>query len=343
MVHWPLIVLSKHLLPHYDFMTAVAIFASSILLGWLLFEFVEQPFRKPRKWLTGSRLLAGSTSVLIFLMGTAVYIQSTRGFDERLNSEIREILAYQNYKYSEIYRKSVCFLTPEQSADSLDIATCMMPGTKSVFLWGDSHAAHLYEPMAKYYAERGFSLSQANSSSCPPILGFQLAARPNCLSFNNEVFEWISRNPPNMVILSAIWPLDDASLKGLHNTVEKLTVLGVRVLVIGNSPLYEKPVPVLLAERMEQGNYNRLDAGNSDGNDLLSDERIPSALDGLLNARYISMRETFCNNEPCPLLIGRADVVHWDSAHFTREGANYAVDKLAPVLMPEEMEGASAK
>ena len=329
MVHWPLIVFCRQVWPDAGAAMNVAIVVGSIGLGGLSYLLVETPFRKPREALHGGRDLAWATVISIAaLLGLGSFVYTNDGFAGRLPENVQELLTHDDLSavMAPIWRTGQCFVSGV--SDWVDEAACLHREQPSALLWGDSHAAHLYAPLSAFLFEHGIQLSQANMSSCAPILDFKIASAPNCQAFNEKAFDWIKTNRPDYVVLSAIWPVDhEEELTKIYNTIDDLASIGGKVIVIGNTPRYAELVPHILAKRLLHRNTDKRDHGK-DLSGGATDNLIGRHYVNNRMVIYVSPKKMICENSDCPLAEENGMPLLADRDHFTVRGAEFAVRRM---------------
>ena len=97
-----------------------------------------------------------------------------------------------------------------------------------VMLWGDSHAAHLYQGMRHLQRTHDFRLAQFTASGCPPFANpkrFDGLSPPQCSDIYAYVRTAIQRLRPATIVLSAQWGAY-RDLSTLPQTVDFLRTLG---------------------------------------------------------------------------------------------------------------------
>ena len=122
-------------------LSALLTFAA-LSLGYVTWRYVEQPFRKQRRF-SGKTLFAvcAAVSLAIFSIGMVGYIED--GFVNRWSSEERQILAYEQYPMEALYREGQCFLRFDQRWQEFSPICSAVSDEGNLLLWGDSHAASL--------------------------------------------------------------------------------------------------------------------------------------------------------------------------------------------------------
>lgn len=328
MFHWPLIVFTHLIWANVSLTLNIIVVALSVALGALSYLVVETPFRKPREFFCCGRSLSLAALILLATLSSAgLSAYESQGFASRLPSKVRDILAYKDYKdvATPLWRWGECFLGDTLTFESLDKNVCLHPKHPSALLWGDSHAADLYDPLSKAFEKHGIELSQANSTGCAPILEDNIPSHPNCQAFNEGVFEWIITKRPDEIVLSALWPLDQDDIEKLYKTVDDLTSLQIFVIVVGETPFYIQQVPDILARRLLRWDMNKFDDGKDNGRDQTSDYLLQKHYAESRNVIYISPKQIFCKNSACPLAGDDGLPLQFDSDHFTKQGAELAV------------------
>jgi hypothetical protein len=326
LVHWPVVVFTSMLNP--DLSGPVLLIGgctASIGLAWLIYALVEQPTRHASalsRRLTFS-LSGGALTVSAFIGLGIVWLD---GFPGRVNAVVSETLAYQNYDFAPMFRQGTCFLRPEETAADLDLETCLPPDVDTV-LWGHSHIAQLYWGLEAEYKRRGRILGQLTASGCPLVPGVDFAARPNCRSFVEETYRILLERRPRTVILhgGTLSPEHEALL---DEVIAGLRGAGIQVVVLGQAPIFSKPVPLLVADRLLASRH-----GFMSGDDLLPGliEADAAAARHFAAGPYISYFTVGCTNGQCPLAI--EDIpLHFDIAHLTREGSVYYASRMIDFL-----------
>jgi hypothetical protein len=199
-----------------------------------------------------------------------------------------------------------------------------------VLVWGDSHAADLFLGFRALQDQSGVRLAQYTASLCAPIVGLQLRERPACLSINNKVLDNIRNLKPSIVILSAYWdyldPDHDPTTRAekLLQTIELVKAAGVqRVVVLGSSPFWKLPVPVLLIRELHRNPNNPLPHSLSRSLLVAHDDTLLKAITLKAGAVYVPIFENLCDETSCIVTTGPGwkDVVTFDQSHFTGHGA----------------------
>jgi peptidoglycan/LPS O-acetylase OafA/YrhL len=325
MIHWPLVVFARVLWPRGFAGLDGGIVVASLALGCASYFLVEMPFRRPRQLLSRPGLFEASAASLMVLAALGAAIAWRGGFPNRFPAPVLRILAYEHYKPEALYRQRTCYLVRSQSWQDLQ-PECLAAARPSALLWGDSHAAHLYEALQRRFP--GIAILQANMAACQPIVGHERFNIPHCKNFNDMVLQWALANRPDSVILSAVWGRDPNSLPQLDTTLKALRAGGLPVTIVGETPRYLDPVPEILARRMLRGDDDTRAEDEGIGAPFWGDYSMKDRYSGIDGVRYISSRDSFCIDRDCPLVTEFGVPVHWDRAHFTREGADLVVKHL---------------
>ncbi|MEO7432508.1 MAG: acyltransferase family protein [Dokdonella sp.] len=332
--HWPLLAF-LHIAGHGDDPRARALaVAASLPLAWATYAWVDKPIRGGGH---GRAKAALACAALLLLATAGVAIFACDGFPGRFPTAARELATY-HFDHANAYREGSCFLRPEQGpAEFRDCADARIEGMPHLFLWGDSHAAHLY-PGLKAAAADHFSLTQMTASVCPPILGIHPPSRPHCEAIQDDVMARIVAEPPDEIVLAAHWPLYDWST--LPATIDRLAKAGIRhIVVVGPVPEWTKSLPALLSIPASDPTGSeeipeRRVAGLNPQTQIL-DTRLRDALKSL-PVTYVSMLASMCNTQGCLVRTGDAasSITAWDASHLTSDGSIYAVAHFPPSAFP---------
>lgn len=334
LVHWPVLVFGKRIFPYTPtilFATVAAL--ATIVLAIASFKFIEQPFRRRKEGRSTFKALgisAASIAAIALLGGWTIH---KSGFEASADQRAATFLSYLQFDPRPLYRGGECFLDPDQGMSSIKLEKCLPNGSGiPAILWGDSHAAHLYPGLQITLENEGYSLGQLTASACGPIVGLEIAARPKCKSFNEEVIRLLISIKPRIVILSANWRTD--ALPQLDETIRSLVQAGIRVVLLGDSPQFKISVPTIIARRIQDGDVSRVS-----GNDLKtaymrnSDRKMSSRFANRDDVHMISIYGTICPNRECPLRANDVTPMMFDTAHLTKEGSLYFAQRLTPLII----------
>jgi peptidoglycan/LPS O-acetylase OafA/YrhL len=324
--HWPLLLLARAVGgPEASVSLPIVSVCVSVILAWLTYKLVEKPIRFGKHSRT-------KTIVLLLAMSAVGYsgFQSYRNEDMGFRPAVamQEIVQYK-YDYQSAYRLGTCLLTSRQ--DYSAFSACPTTGgegqNRSLMLWGDSHAAHLY-PGYKFTFGKDFKIIQRTVSGCAPILNLESAEHPRCEEINTEIFASIKASKPDKLVLAGNWGSHD--WRKLEGTIFKLRQAGVQDIdLIG-------PVPQWLNDR-DRELYLKFKSVNAQG----VPERMTFGLDKESNqldlpfsdfarelkVNYISPMKILCNVQGCIARVPESGnrPIAWDYGHLTEAGSLFLV------------------
>ncbi len=141
---------------------------------------------------------------------------------------------------SDLWRTGRCFLE-NQPADRWagDLCLRVTGHAKSAILWGDSFAAQYVPGLIDNANKLTRNIVEYTFAGCPPVLSYRSYARPACHDFNARIFAIAKRYRADTIVLSARWDeMGPRGLGGLSDTLARLRARGLRVFVIGQSPMF---------------------------------------------------------------------------------------------------------
>lgn len=335
--HWPLLALLR--VRYADAPPVLAIVCAilaSVLLSFLTFRFIEHPIRSQPVSLRRSLILS-FVLLVVGAGGGITYIQN--GFPSRVSSIIQ---GAENYDYlSQVhemmvpYRSGTCFLKEDQDQAAFRDFCGELPKSgetskEVIFLWGDSHAAHLYPGLLSAVGN-GRRIYQYTASLCAPILGMEVKARPYCRGINDHIFQILKSIRPDQVVLAASWAY--YPWKELHGTIRHLKALGIkRIFLVGPVPSWKKSLSVLMLEYYKSNKRGsmpeRMNYGLLQDNVTLDAEMQREFSNEDIN--YLSIINILCESSGCLTKTNHREpaLISWDDAHFTVPGSEYVVSKL---------------
>ncbi|GLR61150.1 acyltransferase family protein [Rhizobium indigoferae] len=328
--HWPLLAFARTAANgEPSLVVRLLLVASSFLLAWATYEFLEKKVRFGSFRRSAVKPLA-TGAVVILAAGLATVQQG--GFVGRFPAVVQFLADYKYPQYTAGYRVGSCFLRPDQGPNDFR-SECGAAG--GVVLWGDSHAAHFYPGLLKASSERHFPLGQFNAASCPPIIGFKSAGRANCPEINQFGFDQISSLKPRTLVVSADWTkyVDNPDFANLRPTLEKLKAEGVgHIVLIGPVPHWRPSLPKILLDSFnESPSHTVPDRLRTELNDSVAKtDRQMRELAQEMNVEYFSAFESLCSDEGCLTKLGdrHDDLTAWDYGHLTFSGSDYVTRRL---------------
>ena len=215
----------------------LALFGITLLLGYLSYRFVEQPFRSRLGFWTGRRLATGcAVCFMVFLLFTASVLK-THGFPDRLPDyqQSAELARRTNTPRDDCFRNaksskqaSERFCEFGAPADSLSVP--------SAILWGDSLANQYLEPISRAASGIGLHGLIATQSGCRAFLDAPPQDRgvpQSCHQFNREVFDFVgAAGQPAIVILGRNWGGGELGAKEAAVLIDSLLASGKTVVLI---------------------------------------------------------------------------------------------------------------
>jgi hypothetical protein len=336
--HWPLFTFarfSKNSLV-LDPSDKIALFALTVLISYLTWRYVEQPFRTRTLAPTQREAfrIAGLASVAM-LAGSLIGIAASW----RPSDADRVALAlesYDSYDYQPLYRSGICFAP----ADGVFGDSCLSPvaGKSNWLLWGDSLAAHYYPGLRKATDPQKVNILQATQAACMPTLNAPGQAVSSCRSLAAQMDAFFREHRPDLVVMSADWleyarpPRFAGMVADLKQTILRLNELGMTVVLLGPAVQFRARLPSMLI----RAHLRQIEPRPEDF--LLPqifslDQMMKAALPAHEKFFYVSVVDAVCPVRQCPIRVGEGGVpLAWDHAHLTAEGSAYVMEKVAPRL-----------
>lgn len=224
----------------------------------------------------------------------------------------------------------------------------------AIILWGDSFARALSPALMSYARESGVSVRLLVQGSCPPLLGAAPAAprspsRPDsrCEEFLSGVEERLRRDPSGVagVILAGRWPAyvgggptkaerrmfdrqgrevdGDAIERGLRDTLELLSSMRVRTLVVGAPPAFPFDAAKCLLRSSSTCSVSR---SWQEGIRVRAQTGIDRARRSRVNVRFLDLFDLLCpgTSTQCPAGTLQHPLLS-DKVHLSADAARRVV------------------
>jgi peptidoglycan/LPS O-acetylase OafA/YrhL len=218
--------------------------------------------------------------------------------------------------------------------------------TRTVALFGDSHAAQWLPTMQRLTDERGWRLVSMTKSGCPPAqasVWLRPFARPyrECDRWREQALERIRAEHPELVVIASAHDYEIVTDDGRHPIPERpeawraglVDVLGAasdaaeRVVVLADTPLHATDPLECLAR------HDLIERCVSDRGLLVDDVYAAMEADAAETAgvELVSPVAWLCDAVSCPLVMGN-HLVYRDTQHVTASFATVLAGHLAWAL-----------
>lgn len=324
--HWPILSFAQIYLGETgELMPKLAAIGISFLLAWATYRFVETPCRFGRALPLKTGALAGAMALVA---GLCFATFRAEGFPSRFPPLIRQLSNY-TYDWGEKMRSGTYFLIgiDYDERDFKRDRNEINPGKPTIYLWGDSLAADLYQGFKACFGAN-YNVVQRTVAGTPPFLGVDVPGLHNAKRINQWIFDSIRKDRPEVVVLSANWQL--WTWREVGATLSGLKALGIRrIVLVGPKPDWAGTL------RQQLFNWSRRHGFRS----------VPTRLKTGVNPRIFELdREMAAFAErygveyesPCRILGGSEGLltrvgdtpdtlIAFDNIHFTQAGAVYFV------------------
>jgi peptidoglycan/LPS O-acetylase OafA/YrhL len=317
--HWPLMVFAKQLfLGQHDAAITAGVVTLSVAMATLSWRYIERPFRKKHGPEQRRRLFAGAAAIMLLSVSGGYAIQSAKGWPTRFGEGLVSI----EFDMAE-YKLGSCFLDKKQHFSEWQGKDCFVQThhPTNTLLWGDSFAAHYMPGIQQQSNLFESNLLQYTATGCAPAFGYDPAFMPRCKAFTDNVKEVLAAYDIRTVILSAAWALaarNGLRQEDLQRTVRWLREQGLRVVVIGQSPRFDRSVQDIdnllrIRGREDTSIGIRLDLAATN-----------AALEDVAGAKnFVDPSALFCEANPCTFRDGE-EFLFWGDGHLTRIASDRA-------------------
>ena len=245
--HWPVLVLARYGQgPDASVSARLVALGFVLLLSYLSWRFIERPFIARRLLPTRRAMLAGAALAIAAGLCLGEVLDLTGRGELPLAHLPPDVLTLANGHFDRL--EGECPV-PKQGADP--VYPCRFGADRrppSLALWGNSYA-RMWVPALDGAGRRDDGAGVALIfSKCPPLLGFDVAALPDCAVFNREALAYVAAHPSvKTVVLGADWFVYGADLRSLASTLAALRAVGVGIKVLLAPPQADFSVPRTLA------------------------------------------------------------------------------------------------
>ncbi len=328
--HWPLLIFASVAYPRSSPPVTAAALLATLVLGWLSYRWVEQPFKHGLfpQW-TSRRLVMSAVTVCVALAVVA-HIFGRLELDSQ-QARFRDAAEWPAATQSDCL---VLF-------DAVDQPKCEFGAAApkaTVVLFGDSHAMQWFTPLRNLAGQHGWRLvvlTKANCASADLIVQYYVTRQDyvQCSEWRENMFKRIAALKPDVVVATSSSghkiPIDRWQA-GVGSTIRRLKATGAQVAYVRDTPFANFDVPTCLSRAQwrglapdqlctyplafEQTRYGR----------MATAEALAVEAQG---GRYLDFPKDICNVADCPTERDGM-ILFKDRNHITEAFAQ----KLAPKL-----------
>ncbi|MCB1249590.1 MAG: acyltransferase family protein [Acidimicrobiales bacterium] len=205
-------------------------------------------------------------------------------------------------------------------------ATCATRGTcgagasdapTEVMLLGDSHAGHWMPALAALAEPSGWHVDRVTRGACSPFVPPAAADLDECASFLDGAWADLAAAPPDVLVLSGRHRTRfGRDPDGWADDVRAALALvpdGVRVVVVGETPETDEPVPSCLASHLDD--TTACEPAWPDAEVVRINDEL-RAIAEEAGATYADPIPLVCSDDRCPAIAGD-QLVYRDRSHLT--------------------------
>ncbi len=335
--HWPLIVLLREAVPidYFTPLQGVGVLVAGLVLGYLSWRFVEQPFR------TGGfgrrKIFAGTAAGAALISALCLVVIAGNGLPNRFDPKVARMAGTISYTGHTAFPYGTCFV------EDFDLAKasrdpCLEPDANrpNVVIVGDSHAEHLWYGLDARM--RDIHFIPATISGCPPRLHPLPRDLDRCRAPLDFVFrQYLPSRAGDIIVLAGNWKEDDLTRVG--QMIDWLKQHRLRVVLVGPVVRYKSQTAKLIAL-----SYLQNDPSLPDRFISLREGPMDKDFAALAQAKgvaYFSAYRALCPDK-CLRIAANGMPLQFDMTHLTDEGSLFMADRLAPVIRAE-LDGTAAK
>jgi peptidoglycan/LPS O-acetylase OafA/YrhL len=217
-------------------------------------------------------------------------------------------------------------------------------GTRSMVLYGDSHAAMWFDAVNRIAADFGWKLYLLGKGYCPadsleyanpPGFGRSGGRYTVCDSWHRFAVNRINQVHPDLVVITQEGRVKPDGREyspaqwqtGLEKTIRQIHVPDNRIVVLGNVPVLPRDPPLCLSQ--SSGDIQACSGPVTQF--WLEQDQAEATAARLTGARYIDVIPWFCA-ATCPAVIGRYEV-YLDEYHITAAYSLRLINVLSHALL----------
>ncbi|MEY3533091.1 MAG: hypothetical protein RI979_1115 [Pseudomonadota bacterium] len=177
--------------------TNLALIALSLLLAWLTWLWVEEPFRR-------RRVAYFNTTRKVFLTSLGLILVLTGGLPSRVPANVVEA---SSAVFDNPWRRKCDANRTDKVPDGTDPACLLKGAGPTVYLYGDSHAGMLWGELMRALEDEGragYVSTKGGCVSLPGLADIQDMGQKSCNDFANGAMQHLSQLPDDTIVVLAL-------------------------------------------------------------------------------------------------------------------------------------------
>jgi peptidoglycan/LPS O-acetylase OafA/YrhL len=331
--HWPFLLSAETLMPGLGLPEKAGIAIASLAVAAITFRLIEQPVRDSSYLRTRPVLSLSAAAAVTFCIVASSWAVSALARHRAGVDQAYERISAASIDFGDLPRD--CW----SDGNAFDARVCEFgpsDASRSMALFGDSHAMQWFNAMRTVAADEGWRLLTFLRPRCaardvnPP--GASVGVE-NCRQWRARAIEKIIAAHPSVIVMASYSAptMDDKLIPATEvtpatwRTLESLSPAGVPIVILRDSPLPPFHVPICLAKHYPDSNGCDFAAATALNAEVYAGER--AAAEGMANVRFIDMDDLICPDTVCPTIL-HGLVIYRDQDHMTGAFAR----SLAPEL-----------
>jgi peptidoglycan/LPS O-acetylase OafA/YrhL len=210
-----------------------------------------------------------------------------------------------------------------------------LDATRTVVLFGDSHAAQWFPAFLNAANAQGWKLVVMVKKHCPagdlPMPGSGLTAE--CSTWRHGVIERLKQLKPELVVMSEVTYSSTtmyAAVQGLDATMNALSGVATRLMFLGDTPAPIHDIPSCVSNHLRRISYCAASRAQAIDAARLAAQ---AAVAKKYQADFVTTDDWLCASRLCPVVIGNV-LMYRDSSHLSVEGSKLMTPYVEALLAP---------
>jgi len=306
----------------------------TLLLAWLSYKWIEQPFRNKSKF-NRHQIFTWSLISIVGLATIGFVLAKNEGFANR--ASLQSIKHYAEVRNQKGWGEHYCDANKVNS--KLGSTVCLIGDKQqkpSGVLWGDSLGGSLLYGMNDVLKEKNLAFYAVISNACPPIEGLH-HPQYDCHSKRHEQTIEILKNDNSLKYL--VWvgnfigamnsigtPIKIGNLpttpelvqQSMLNTLNKLINHNKSVVLVKTPPIMPLSVPEFYMRKILNGHKNELVITFESYKDFL-EPLEPIIENAPRSVSILSTEKFFCDSNYCYARNSKDELLYVDTNHFSQK------------------------